>query len=119
MNRKSAGALFSGVASVAASLCGANVWADGHIGERCGGDFHTRPCLPGLVCDRDVDTCNALTAHGMCRPVLLVCPATYEPECGCDGKTSANECERRKAETSLKHEGGCTGHETWLGSDAA
>jgi hypothetical protein len=37
----------------------------------------------------------------------VYCPALSEPECGCNGKTYANWCERMKVAVEIKHRGPC------------
>lgn len=82
-------------------------------GEYCG----TVPC-PGPECT-EVDNCNepdfnicdlrCFSTEGRCVFVGRdpVCPAEVDPECGCDGVTYRNDCERLLARQRLKHDGPC------------
>jgi hypothetical protein len=68
----------------------------------CGGPGGSG-CEAGEVCD--VAACTA-GAPGICRPVAACAPTTA-PECGCDGLTYANACERVAAGVPFDHAGSC------------
>ena len=36
-----------------------------------------------------------------------MCPASYDPVCGCDGTTYGNDCNRQVADVGLLHGGAC------------
>jgi hypothetical protein len=78
-----------------------------HVGEcrttgECGPG---RPCPTGQVCD--ITGCGP-EAVGTCVPDPGdVCPPLWGPECGCDGRTYGNRCERLSAGVALDHVGEC------------
>ncbi len=80
-----------------------------HAGEcgtvsTCGGSGGI-PCPFGQVCN--IHGCFP-GAGGTCVPAPpAVCPRLWAPECGCDGRTYANECLRLRAGAALDHVGEC------------
>jgi hypothetical protein len=79
-----------------AGLCGS--------GETCGGIAGTACTIAEEVCD--VSSC-ADDAAGTCVAPPSSCPIVYEPACGCDGATYANDCRRLVAGAALDHFGPC------------
>jgi hypothetical protein len=79
---------------------------------------HEGRCRPA-VCDRDEDcgpgafcevtACGAVDVSpaGVCVKRPELCPKLFEPVCGCDGRTYANDCLRRRAGVSKAHDGSC------------
>ncbi len=73
----------------------------------CGG-FAGIPCEnPNEFCRYPIGTCQWADHFGMCTPIPGGCPDIWEPVCGCDGVTYANECEANAASMSIDHYGAC------------
>jgi hypothetical protein len=76
-------------------------------GEACSGKM-VMECAEGLVCDLDVaGRCLASTAGGHCTTVPVSCDTTGPSVCGCDGRTYATDCDRRRFRAQLDHAGVC------------
>jgi len=60
-------------------------------------------CRRGQTCEKK--RCDA--AIGVCVDRPTACPDVWAPQCGCDGKTYGNACERRAAGVDLRHDGAC------------
>jgi len=73
----------------------------------CTGD--QRDCGRGSFCDLDPGTCDAAPAdrRGECVAVEPVCGRIYDPVCGCDSVTYANDCLRINAGADLAYQGAC------------
>ena len=93
-----AGALFTvSVAAEAATL-----------GQSCGG-LTGATCHIGLSCQMPAGSCGIpwpLVA-GTCEARPRFCNMVWIPVCGCNGKTYANDCQRKKAGVSKLHDGKC------------
>ena len=76
------------------------------LGQFCGGILSV-PCDGGLFCELSGGRCGAGDFGGTCGRVTQVCARIYRPVCGCNGKTYGNDCERKAARVSLRHEGRC------------
>jgi len=84
-------------------------------GETCGG-FIGIPCedpndfclLPGGGCCCDFS--------GTCTPIPTICPAIFDPVCGCDGMTYGNACIAYANAVSIDHQGPC-GQQCTLDAD--
>ena len=73
----------------------------------CGG-FAGIPCEdPNEFCKFPEGTCDWADIFGVCTPIPNGCPDVWEPVCGCDGVTYANECEADRAAVSIRHRGVC------------
>ncbi len=72
----------------------------------CGG-FAGFPCGEGEACDLPPGLCNGGDLPGNCVILPEKCPEVFEPVCGCDGVTYANDCQRLLAGVQKEHEGEC------------
>jgi Kazal-type serine protease inhibitor domain len=70
---------------IAGIPCGEKEWCDFPSGAACG------------IGDR----------FGTCRPRPEVCPKSFIPVCGCDGKTYPGSCEAAQQGVSTAHAGVC------------
>jgi hypothetical protein len=73
----------------------------------CGG-FAGITCAAGLFCDVEPNSCQVFDVAGVCKVRPEICPAIFDPVCGCDGKTYSNDCSRQSAEIALAHKGACS-----------
>ncbi len=62
-------------------------------------------CDPGLFCSKATGDCGGA---GECIPEPEVCPAIFDPVCGCDGQTYSNACVANAAGVSIASEGACS-----------
>jgi hypothetical protein len=75
--------------------------------EACGG-ADAIACPDGQMCETRVDLCGPTDLLGRCVPVAPICDGEPdEPECGCDGNTYPNACERRLAGVDFADYGEC------------
>ncbi len=77
-----------------------------NLDEACGGkDAIT--CNSALWCQKAEGQCAVADAPGKCDKPITFCMRVSRPVCGCNGKTYANDCERRRVKVQLDHAGAC------------
>jgi len=85
--------------------------AGAKVGAKCGGNIIGQFCGPNEFCQKPTGVCFNFDIAGKCAARPEVCHLRkgvfYIKECGCDGVTYANDCERLKAGVSMKHKGAC------------
>ncbi len=97
----------SGVSVASAGECAPPTPGPGEEGGICGG-IAGFVCNDGLVCDRsDQLSCDIADGAGVCTRPSEFCPTVYAPECGCNGVTYTNRCNRVGAGEPLAYDGTC------------
>jgi hypothetical protein len=77
------------------------------LGETCDG-FAALRCHEGLWCEHPAGECNFADGSGTCaKEEGAMCDLISAPECGCNGRTYGNDCERRQEKAQLDHKGAC------------
>lgn len=77
-------------------------------GSTTNGDALAAECSPACkgneFCVTQVGQCGGV---GECAIVVTMCPATFDPMCGCDGVTYDNPCFAQRARASIDYAGTC------------
>jgi hypothetical protein len=89
-----------------AEAAGTSIAAEGECPPVCGG-LGGIQCAETEFCDVPAGFCGVLDLGGRCVPVTPACPEFYQPVCGCDGVTYANDCFRQAARAQKDHDGAC------------
>ncbi|MCP4247241.1 MAG: hypothetical protein GY778_09350 [bacterium] len=64
-------------------------------------------CPEGTFCKFDNGTCDNPLRVGACEAIPEACGEIFQPVCGCDDTTYANECEADVAGVAIATEGEC------------
>ena len=83
------------------------------IGQSCGG-IAGLTCDPGQICDMSENSVCGVDLEGVCAIPAEICTTEFDPVCGCNDVTYANDCERQRAGVALQSRGECRGGEKIL-----
>ena len=92
---------------IAPAMLGARGCHVAVVGSECGG-LRGEQCDSGQFCDFAPDAfCGAADQTGTCETIPELCTEQFEPVCGCDGVTYANDCFANAAGVSVASDGEC------------
>ncbi len=81
---------------------------DSALGQRACGAPPAARCGEDEFCKYSPGECGAGDSEGLCTPYPEGCiPAIWDPVCGCNGQTYANECGAEMDGVSIDHWGTC------------
>jgi hypothetical protein len=86
---------------------------EGSIGQTCGG-IAGLTCDLGQICDMSENSVCGVDLEGVCAIPAEICTTEFDPVCGCNDVTYANDCERQRAGVALQSRGECRGGEKIL-----
>ena len=93
--------------SCVAASAGVNVASAGACEDSICGGLLGVPCAAGHFCELPAGSCNSADMQGICVATSDACQLLWDPVCGCDGKTYANDCIRRAEYIQKDHDGAC------------